>query len=1046
MKTKSFKKIAIAALFVLAATFTAFGCSFNENPSNVQAQTIEINHVLESKIALNTEIEVASSISVEFNGTHTATNGVVVFPDGKIVNAGKLKLNQAGVYQLRYFFEYLGVTHTAVQNIEVYSDHFNLSNPAGGEIIVSDEENQLYTQQDGIIVNLKSGTSFVYNKVLDLRECGEDGLSNIIELDTRYGHFDENGKYVRDVELAWVRLTDCYNPNIYIDLRMQNSDLYTGCLYPGVKTNNQVVTGMDKGVTQVLGSSRIIILDGLNYRVWQKEGSMNVGMYNMQTKLTTGCIWKYDMQTQRIYLTYNDKENFLVTDLDEPLIYTNGVFFPGFTTGEVYLTIHAEGYVGTNARTEIISIGNDNLKAVANEACVDTFAPVVTVNANKTTQTGVYGAIGDTFTIPSASAIDVNLVDGIDVAVYRGYNTDMQLNVSVENNKFKLSEKDLYTIVYTARDKNGNEGHALFTVSTLETPDNKAITLSTLPDQTIEAGAEIKDLYDVTNAINMAKENVNVKIAVESANQCVEGEGEDFSFTPYYAGNYVVTFSYSDGVFTYEKKVNLKAEASSNVCFMDEVISPNYYVQGDSYGIESINAYTFVNGRPEAVNTSVYAVFDDGAEQLVSNTSAVKMTGNESVYFVYRAQGVSYTTGKTGIINADYFNQSGTRVGYDMGKLFVGDYSYVATNDRGTRIKNITFTSNKTSGNNKLSYFNAISGRKFTLEYKVVAGEANFETLRVRLTDASNADNQLIVDIFNNTDSAYYSINGGLITKAELISFSNATINISYDYESKFLRVGSYSSLIDFDASQVYLDVELMGINGKSSIIVSKINNTPISGNSYKDTMAPEIYVTDFQGDYVQGDIVKVNQPEFADVLTGINYAKASLSIRCSDGKPVLDKNGKALTNVTLGNEYEILLDRIAVFYVVYEVYDFGGNSAKKTIVVNCADDVAPTIELHNISEDKILVVKAGEQITFNFTVSDNVTATKSILVYIHLYCEDMFSFVPNVSNIKENRVPADGVYSEKFVIEIRGNYTAQIHAYDKEGNLCVKNISIIVK
>ncbi len=438
MKIKAFKKIAIVVLFVMAVAFTAFGCSMDENPSNVQAQTIEINHVLESKIALNTEVEIASSISVEYNGTHTAKNGVVVFPDGKIVNAGKLKLNQTGVYQLRYFFDYLGVTNTAVQNIEVYSDHFNLSNPVGGEIIVSDEENQLYTKQDGIIVNLKSGTTFVYNKVLDLRECGEDGLSNIIELDTRYGHYDENGKYVRDVELAWVRLTDCYNPNIYMDLRMQNSDLYDGCLFPGVKTNNQVVTGMDKGVTQVLGSSRIITLDGFNYRVWQNEGSMNVGMYNMKTALTTGCVWKYDMQTQRVYLTYNDKENFLVTDLDEPLIYTNGVFFPGFTTGEVYVTVHAEGYVGSNARTEIISIGNDNLKTVTNEPCIDNFAPIVTVDANKTTQTGVYGAIGDTFTIPSATATDVNLVSGIDVAVYRGYNTDMQINVSVENNQFKL--------------------------------------------------------------------------------------------------------------------------------------------------------------------------------------------------------------------------------------------------------------------------------------------------------------------------------------------------------------------------------------------------------------------------------------------------------------------------------------------------------------------------------------------------------------------------------------------------------------------------------
>ena len=1045
MNTKSFKKIAIVALFVIAAAFTAFGCSMNENPTNVQAQTIEINHVLESRIALNTEVEIASSISVEYNGTHTAKNGVVVFPDGKIVNAGRLKLNQSGVYQLRYFFDYLGVTNTAVQNIEVYSDHFNLSNPAGGEIIVSDEENQLYTKQDGVIVNLKSGTTFVYNKVLDLRECGEDGLSNIIEIDTRYGHYEE-GKYVRDVEVAWIRLTDCYNPNIYIDLRMQNSDLYDGCLFPGVKTNNQVVTGMDKGVTQVLGSSRIITLDGLNYRVWQNEGSMNVGMYNMKTDLTTGCVWKYDMQTQRVYLTYNDKENFLVTDLDEPLIYTNGVFFPGFTTGEVYVTVHAEGYDSANARTEIISIGNDNLKTVINEPCVDNFAPIVTVNSKKTTQTGVYGAIGDTFTIPSATAIDVNILGDIDVAVYRGYNTDMQINVSVENNQFKLSEKDLYTIVYTAKDKNGNEGKAIFTVSTVETPDNRAITINTLPSQTVEAGAEIKDLYDVTNAININKENVSVKILVESDNQRIEGEGDDFSFVPYYSGKYVVTFTYSDGIFNYEKKVEFESEASSNVCFMDNVIVPNYYLEGSKDAVKSLNAYTFTSGYPEAVNTSVYAVFDGGAEQLVSNPAAVEITGKNSVYFVYKAQGVSYTTDETKILNVDYYNKSGKKTGYDMAKMFVGDFSYTATNASGTRVANITLTSNKTSGDNKVSYFNAISGRRFALEYKIVSGEAKFESLRINLTDVKDASNKLYFDIFNKEDATYYSVNGGILSKADLVKFENSITTVSYDYESKFLRIGSYSALVDFNASEVYLDVEMKDIFGKSSIIISKINNTPIKGNSYSDRVAPEIYVEDFQGDYSVGDVVTTCIPEFADVVSGVDYSRAKVSVTCSDQKPVYDKNGKALTNLSIYEEYEIALDRIAIFYVTYEVFDFNENKANISVIVNCADSAAPNIELHNVSEDQILIVKAGDKITFNFTVSDNVTKAKEILVYIHLYCNDMFSFVPNVSNIDSMKAPVDGVYTETFVIDIRGNYTAQIHAYDEEGNLGVKYISIIVK
>ena len=1045
MQRKRIKTLIIVALSSVALVLGAFSVIYGKQPT-VQAQTVEVSDVMENEIPLNAEVEVPSSIQVQFNGSHTAKNGVVVFPDGKIVCAGKIKFNQAGEYELRYFFDYLNVTHTAVQKIEVYSSYFNLSNPAGGEIIVSDEENQLYTKKDGVIVNLKSGTSFVYNKVLDLRDCGEDGLTDIIEIDTRYGHFDEEGNYVRDVQEGWIRLTDCYNPNIYIDLRMQNSDLYTGCLFPGVKTNSQLVTGMDKGVTQVLGSSRIITLDGINYRVWMGEGSMNVGMYNMKTELSTGCVWKYDVNTKRVYLTYNNKENFLVSDLDEPLIYTSGNLFAGFTTGEVYVSVFANGYNTTYARTEIISIGKDNLKEVSDKQCSDNVAPVIVVEKQKTTPTGVYGAIGDSVTIPSARAIDVNLAGSIDVAVYRGYGTETQLNVSVENNKFLLSEKDVYTIVYTAKDKNGNQGEEIFTVSAINTPDNRAVTLETVQSGTVSAGERIDNLFEVSNAINVNSEDVKVKVLIESENQNLVLEDENFFFTPYYEGDYIVKYIYSDGVFDYEKTVNLYCERSSAVCFMDEVVAPKYLVQGNTYAIDNLTAYSFTKGYPEATETKIYAVFDGGAEEEITNPESVQITGRSSVYFVYRASnGISLTTEESAIINTDYY-KNGNKSGYDMSKFFIGDFTANPLNAYGSRGQNITFTSNKNEGNNKLSYFNRVSGRNFALTYKVVSQKANFASLKVILTDAKDENNKLLVEFFNNQDATYYAINNGALTKAELIKFEDSNVNITYDYESKFLRIGSYSTIVEFDASLVYVDVEMVGIKGESSIIIAKINNQTISGTSYTDRTQPEIYVQDFQGDYREGDIIRINQAEISDVVSGVDYSQSQLLITCSDGKPVLDKDGKVIDNVIFGGEYEILLDRIAMYYAIYEVYDFSGNKTTKIITLNCADTTVPTIELGNIREDYLITVKAGTEINFEFTVSDNVSKAKAIIVYIHLYCDDMFSFVPNASNIQPNSAPEDGKYSEKFTIHVKGNYTAQIHAIDEVGNVCVKYVKIIAE
>lgn len=1044
MRAINFKKVLIAVCAVLLMLVTSIGLSLI-TPKQADAQVIEVGDIVESRIVLNTEVEIPASVSVEYEGTRTANNGVIVFPDGNIVNAGKVRLNQAGAYQLRYFFDLSGVSYTVVQNIEVYSEYYNLSNPNGGEIIVSDAENPLYCGKDGIIANLKSGTTFLYNKVVDLRQAGEDGLSNIIEIDARYGHF-EDGVYTPDCLEAWVRVTDCYNPNLYIELRMQNAYLYNGALYPGVRTNSQPVTGMDKGITQVLGSSRIIQLDGFNYRVWQKEGSMNVGLYNMSTQLTTGAVWKYDMATKRVYLTYNNKENFLVTDLDEPLIYTDGAFFSGFTTGEVYVSVYANGYESAVAQTEIISIGNDNLKAISGQSYVDNVAPQITVDQVKTTETGVYGAVGDTFAVPSATARDVNLVGGVDVAVYRGYGTKTQTNVSVVNGKFTMNRKDLYTIVYTAKDKTGNVGTEIFTVSALNTDDSRAITLNLLKEGNISAGEPVTDLYEVVNSINLPTDEVKVSIKVESEKQTLTGKGKDFSFTPYFAGDYTLTFTYTDGVFEYEKSVTLRCENSSNVCFMDEIISPRYYLKGYDYAIEDVKAYTFVNGYPEAVQTKIYAIFDNGAAQEVTNPSKVTMTGNSSVYFKYVGpNGETLTTDATTILNVEYKNAMGRVLGYDMGKLFVGDFSYNALKE-GKRTKNITFTSNVEQGDNTLSYFKEISGRRFSLEYKVVSNEDKFSTFRINLTDSKNPDNKLVAEIVKGADGTYIGVNGGALKKEDGLAFTNEVITVSYEYDSKFLRINNFSCSVDFDASLVYLDMDMVDINGKASVLISSLNAMSIAGNNYKDGVEPDIYATDFQGDYAIGDTFTVSAPEYSDVVSGIDYTTATVKITCSDGGTVYLANGKAVNNAELvcGEPYEIKLDRLAKFYVIYEIKDFSGNTFTKTVTVNCADTELPTVALEKMKDGDTLKVKVGEEIQFNFNVSDNVSLPKNIIVYIHLYCIDQFSYVPNVTNISGSK--EDGVYKEKLTISIKGNYQAQIFAQDEEGNYRTVRINITVE
>ena len=99
MRTKriNIKALFVVMLSVIAIVFAAIGFA-NASQDVAKAQTIEIENVVANKVLLDSEITVPETTTVEYNGTQTAKNGVVVYPDGRIVNAGsKIKLNQTGV-------------------------------------------------------------------------------------------------------------------------------------------------------------------------------------------------------------------------------------------------------------------------------------------------------------------------------------------------------------------------------------------------------------------------------------------------------------------------------------------------------------------------------------------------------------------------------------------------------------------------------------------------------------------------------------------------------------------------------------------------------------------------------------------------------------------------------------------------------------------------------------------------------------------------------------------------------------------------------------
>lgn len=1052
MKKPTFKSICRNALLAAAICAVCFGFTQLDDRRSVipSAEIVEWNSGdIPSRVALGEEVSLPESVDVVYDGkNYTANDGVVEYPDGRLVETdGKLSLNESGVYTIKYFFEAENKNCIAEKKVTVYNDYFDFTVDNGSAIVVSDDENTLWSGKDGLIVDLKEGAEFVYNKPVDLRKAGSDGLTSVIELDSRLGSFSDE-KYIPDAEVTWVKLTDCYNPNLTVELRMGRSVDYSGSLFTGVKSTYQDCTGLDPEGRLVENLNRLVTIDGVNYKLWpNEEGYANENLPNMESPMSSGIVWKYDYEQMRFYIEWTGPYGSykkLITDLDDSAIYNKGNLFPGWTTGEVYISVYTENYSKASARNEIISIGGEAAKSLfTDNQYVDGVAPEIAINAKKTTDTGIMGAVGETVVIPEATATDVNLVGEIEVSVYRGYGTEYVSNVSVIDNSFVLSRNDLYTIVYTAKDGAGNVAVETFTVAAVSTAENRSVTLIADELKRLNAGEAVFLDYTVKESLNTSISDVDVTINVKSERESfvLKGAGE---FMPRYAGEYEIVYEYSDGIFTYEKSYRVTCRVSSVVSFCDEILLPRYFVKGFTYAIDGITAYSYWRDEPTEAPTDAYVVYDDGNEQKIDNLNRVTITGEESARFVFKSGDATKTSDTVKIVDVEYAENK-----IDMGKLFVGNFD-VNAESNGKRTQDITFTSKATTGDNTLSFVNPVSYRNFNLTYKINSGYGNFTALNIILTDKIDSSKTYTIGITNNGGSANLSLNGGVSASlgTDYKFVGEASHSIGYDYATRKLTLDKkiFTANIDLPSGECYIDIQMQGINGESAIKISKINQQQISGLVFSDKTSPEIYIDDAQGEYGLGETVTLKVPEFSDVLSGVDYSTVTFTIYCGDGKPAKDVDGNDLTDLKWNEVYRLSLDRITTYNVDYTVKDFAGCTAYGGYLINCVDTTAPIIDLDNIKDGETIRIKAGGEVKIAFTVSDDITPPVELQAYIHLYCEDMFQFVANVGGFKNDDRPIDGKYNGTFNIPVKGAYTAQIHVYDKAGNHARKDVKIIVE
>ena len=1060
---KMMKKTTIKTLIiVMLSLIMVFGVSFallNEKPVLAETITLESTEV-KDRYVLNSEATFSETVKVSYNDKeYDATNGVVKYPDGRVMKVGKLKFDTSGIYTISYYFEDNGVLNTATKKFEVFSSLYGFTDNNGSTITaaparpINDREllpevpdpQYLVSGKEGMILNFRQGANFVYNKPIDLSDPDyADGLTSIIELDPRLGSYDSStGIYTATAYECTVRLVDCYDSSIYVDINPKRN-MSNGQLYMNVQSSQTAWHVLCSNRPNREEKYNLVNIDGEEWHSsfdisFHCTGNFEFTKNGWYKWTKSGIEFKYNYEKDRIYYTNetNGRYNHLLEDFQNKDIWGDKTF-SGFTTGEVYLQILVDSYYAEEARVEVISIGKDdasvfNNQEILEKGYVDERAPIIEIE-DKGYGDSAFVALGDTFTVPSAKAFDVNLKGDVEVKVFKGYGNSNQSRVSLVDNKFKVSENLRYTIEYSATDKSGNLSSKTFSVVPIVSDSDKTIVLHTANVDKLTVGA-INTLPEyVLTSLNTSETYLN--ITAKHDKETIKINPETRMFKPKYSGEYTIVYEYGDALFNYVYEYKIDAEVDATFySFIENAVIPKYLVKNSVYSFNSINAYNYANGYPEAVDAKAYISFDGGEEIEIKDLHSVEIKGSSTAQVIFRANDAVAMSNVAKIVDTGY--------GSEDGKILMKEYFdyqgkwnvYDVNTETGKALKDITYESIANSGNNNLTFISPLPYKEFTLIYKLPKEEGlKIKGYKISLTNIYDAEDKFEFTILNEKGKMYLYMNNERYDLSSFnVAFDGIQKRLSYSYNERLLRIGGTDKFgldINLGSELAYLDIELIEMEGNAKIVVSQVGNQNLVGNKFNDNQFPIVSVRDPQGHYAIGDIVNVYAPTVADVLTGIDVKKSSFSVVSKSGKVVKDVNGVELTTCDLFSNYQIELFEYDTYFVKYNIYDLEGSNVSFTYEITVIETNKPVIEFkEGYDENTLLKYKVGQKIKIEYIVTD----------------ESEFSAYGNLYRVYDASYKncVDDTEDGTFTILTKGEYYFEVIARDVYGNFAIRRLKL---
>lgn len=1004
MKPKKTKILSVLIVGVIASLAIML-LSGLKSSDGVYAAEVSVDGIRTEYLYKDT-VNVPKTATVTIDGeSYESDSYYVVLPDGNRVLSSKLTLDVCGNYSIVYEKTVDGKRYSAAKTFSVKKKVFELT--SGSESMEYGTLNNQFVavgNPEGLKIGLAEGDVFALNKPFNIYE---NNLKDLISF---------NCMQTEPVLCNFItlRLTDCYDPSVYLDITYKRGERY-------YSTNIVAGTCGGKTVGLVQNEQGNVKVGGKSFEIG-KEGTTvygnnpdNGNYSNLSYYLDTT-----DKNKIKIYVRVGDgTSNALVSELNNDKAYQYS--FKGFTDGNVFLSLSVQSLVGVSeAPIEIAKFGGLSGKGfLTTEYYKDDLSPIFLPDDF---EKEYKIAVGKEVIVPEVNVKDDYGIRGLaDYAVTYEKNTAGASSVSVKNGKFVPNKKGAYTIDYFAYDVYGNRSEISVGLYAVEAENGITATVKLTED--VSAGERYK-LSDIAEIASLNENILDVAVSIETPKgETIEAESSSQLYVFDEVGTYSIKYAYSDMFYGGEIAADVNVVPNVLPKFeSDKLYTNRYYIKNAEYSLLNVKAWNYTVSGSEVVNTKTYVSYD-GGEYAEINPKGFVVAGNSTIKFktvCVNNKNVYIESDLRKIVDVGYNDDNAV----EIARYFDGNMS--------AKIEDRVPLLEASSSDAYFEFINPLVFSQFGLGFEIPltsdGRKQSATSVTITLTDYFDADNKYEIEV-SGRNGRYAATIGGESYSLDS-DWNGVKVPIKISGGTLLIGTRNIEAVNKFAGDLCFMSVKFGGVSSGFKVKVNEICNqslTTVSATSTKvsDVAAPYVYakLPDEVGSL--GQEIIIGKPYAADVLSPSSYEKLSVTVLKSGAygdAPAKDVNGRELSGITdFEGEIRLVLDDYGEYTIIYNYMDGRGNGRGTSLlyrIVTVVDIESPVLNLEN--EGKTVNVKVGETFKPKFAATDNFTADEDLLVY----------YIVKDSN--ENFVT---VTTSDITITKAGRYTVIVYVVDEAYN-----------